>query len=453
MSNDAERKTTSNAPATAPGIGVTTGALLIVANVIGVGVFTTTGFMVAAIPSPIAVLLAWVVGGVAALCGALAYAELGTAMPHNGGEYRFLSRIYHPAVGFASGWISLVVGFAAPLAVFATVFSKYFNVLVLSIPENPEVPVPHIVSVAPGLVLIGVLAVMHSVHVATGSWLHNAFTLIKAGLLVAFIAGGFYFGDLSRLAVQTSLPVAKALASPLFAVQLVYVSFSFSGWNTAAYLAGEFRQPTRDVPRAVLAGTAFVTVIYLGLNVVFLAAAPLEELAGKEDVAHVAAVSLFGPRAGKLVAFLIMAGLVSAISSNIMAGPRVYEAIGQEYPAFRLLAERPAGGGPVVAIALQTILAAIMMVTASFDTLITYVGMTLGLFAGATVLGVIVLRQREPNLARPYRTWGYPVTPLLFLAVEIWMVVFIVRKTPITAAVSLGTIAAGLLLYVVVRPK
>ena len=441
MSNESHPEPAGNLSPASSGIGVTTGALLIVANMIGVGVFTTTGWMVAAIPSPIAVLLAWLLGGVAALCGALSYAELGAALPNNGGEYRFLSRIFHPAVGFVSGWTSLVVGFAAPLALFAMVFGKYLNVLV-----------PNVHPLAAGLVLIVALAVMHSVHVGTGSWLHNVFTLGKVGLLVAFIVAGLFYGDLSRLTAQTDLSVARALASPMFAVQLVYVSFSYSGWNTAAYLAGEFRHPTRDIPWAVLTGTTLVAVLYLGLNVVFLASAPLKDLAGKEEVAHVAAVHLFGEGAAKFVAFLIMAGLVSAASANIMAGPRVYEAIGQEYPAFRLLAARPAGGGPVLAIALQSVLAAVMMATASFGMLLKYVGVTLGLFAGATVLGVIVLRRREPNLARPYRTWGYPVTPVLFLAVEIWMIVFTVRETPITAAVSAATIAAGLLLYAFVRP-
>jgi APA family basic amino acid/polyamine antiporter len=453
MSNESHREPAAQQAATSSGIGVTTGALLIVANMIGVGVFTTTGYMVAAIPSPLAILLAWVVGGVAAMCGALAYAELGAALPHNGGEYRFLSRIYHPAVGFTSGWASLVVGFAAPLALFAMVFGKYLNVLVPGIPEYLNAVIPGSAAVVPGLVLIVALAGMHSIHVGTGSWLHNVFTLGKVGLLIGFIGAGLYYGDLSRLTAQTDLSVAGALASPMFAVQLVYVSFAYSGWNTAAYLAGEFRRPTRDVPRAVLAGTAVTAMLYLGLNVVFLASAPLADLAGKEEVAHVAAVSLFGAGAAKFVAFLIMAGLVSAASANIMAGPRVYEAIGQEYPVFRLLASRPAGGGPVIAIVLQSVLAAVMLATASFDTLLKYVGVTLGLFAGATVLGVMVLRRREPNLSRPYRTWGYPVTPILFLAVEIWMIVFTVRETPMTAVVSSATVAAGLLLYAVVRPR
>jgi APA family basic amino acid/polyamine antiporter len=429
-------------PQVAGGIGVTTGALLIVANMIGVGVFTTTGYMVAAIKSPMAVLLAWLLGGIAAFCGALSYAELGSALPRNGGEYQFLSRIYHPAVGFVSGWASLFVGFAAPLALFSMVFGTYLNAFVPQVPALPA-----------GLALIGVLAVSHSLHVARGSRLHNLLTLAKGAFIGTFIVAGLFCGDPSRLTAASEQTMRQALGSPMFAVELVYVSFAYSGWNTAAYMAGEFRQPARDIPRAVLAGTVVVALLYLGLNFVFLASAPLAELADKKDVARVAAVSLFGEGGGNLMSLLIMGGLVSTASSNIMAGPRVYEAMGHDYPALKVLSLRRAGGGPVAAIALQAGLAAVMMLTSTFDALLKYVGLTLALFAAATVLGVIVMRLREPELSRPYRTWGYPVTPAVFLALELWMIVFTVRDTPPAAAVAAATIVAGLLLYAVLRPR
>jgi APA family basic amino acid/polyamine antiporter len=380
---------------------------------------------------------------VAALCGALSYAELGSALPQNGGEYQFLSRIYHPSIGFISGWVSLIAGFAAPLAMFALVFGGYLNQLF-----------PEVSAVWAGLILIAALAVVHTLHVGRGSKLHNLFTLGKIALIALFIAGGILYGDVSRLTTAAEQSAASALGSPMFAVELVFVSFAYSGWNTAAYMAGEFRRPARDIPWAVLAGTAIVTLLYLGLNVVFLASAPLTDLAGKAEVAQIAAISLFGERGGNLVAFMIMAGLVSTASSNIMAGPRVFEAIGRDYPVLRAFSIRRAEGGPIVAIAVHTGLAALMMVTVPrFDVLLTYVSVTLALFAAATVLGVIVLRRREPGLARPYRTWGYPVTPLLFLALEIWMIVFTVRETPITAAVSAGTIVVGLVLYFAIRTR
>ena len=442
MTKDSQNDEVGAGAPISAGIGVTTGTLLIVANMIGVGVFTTTGYMVAALLSPAAVLLAWVAGGVAALCGALAYAELGSAVPRNGGEYQLLSRIIHPAAGFVAGWVSLIVGFAAPLAAFAMAFGDYLNALV------PEIP-----PLASGLVLIVVLAVLHSVHVGTGSRLHNAFTLGKVALIGAFIVAGLAWGDLSRLTAAEGKAFGEAVRSPMFAVQLVYVSFAYSGWNTAAYLAGEFRRPTRDIAPAIVAGTAIVAILYVGLNVVFLASAPMNELAGQDRVGHIAAVSLFGPIAGKFMSLLIVIGLVSTASANTMAGPRVYEAMGFDYPALRFLTRRRAGGGPVIAIALQTALAAAMILTASFKTLLEYIGVTLSLVAAATVLGVIVLRRREPDLVRPYRTWGYPVTPIVFLALEGWMVTYVVREKPLTAAVSAGTVAVGLVLYAVARPR
>jgi APA family basic amino acid/polyamine antiporter len=426
----------------AAGIGITTGALLIVANMIGVGVFTTTGFMVDALKSPAAVLVAWIVGGVAAFSGALVYAELGSALPRNGGEYQLLARIFHPAIGFVGGWVSLIVGFAAPLAAFALVFGKYLNVLL-----------PEVHPLASGLMLLILMAVLHSLHVGTGSRAHNVFTLGKMVLIVAFIVAGMLFGDLSRLTAASDQSVKEALRSPMFAVQLVYVSFAYSGWNTAAYLAGEFRRPARDIPLAILVGTSIVAVLYIGLNVVFLAAAPGQELAGKEEIGHIAAIHLFGPRAGKFVSLMIVVGLVSTVSANTMAGSRVYEAIGRDYPILRFLAWRPAGGGPAFAIAVQTIFAAAMILSARLRTLLEYIGVTLSLVAATAVLGVIVLRRREPDLPRPYRTWGYPVTPLIFLALEAWMVCYLVRKEPVTAAFSAGTIATGLILYAALRPR
>jgi APA family basic amino acid/polyamine antiporter len=452
----------------AAGIGVTTGTLLIVANMIGVGVFTTTGFMAGALGSPVAILVAWVIGGVAAFCGALAYAELGAALPRNGGEYQLLSRIYHPAFGFTAGWISLIVGFAAPLAAFAMAFGKYVQVL---FPPNRS-PVSPLTA---GLILIGVLAMLHSVHVGRASWTHNALTFGKVGLIAAFIVAGLVNGELSRAVAPGEHSLGEALFSPMFAVQLVYVSFAYTGWNTAAYLAGEFRRPARDVPLAILMGTAIVAVLYLGLNAVFLAAAPLAELKNKEEIAHVAAASLFGPGAGRLISIMIALGLISAASANTMAGPRVYEAMGYDFPLLRFLKIRRAGGGPFVAIAMQAVLAAIMLHTSSFDSLLRYIGVTLSLVAAMAVIGVIVLRFREPRLVRPYRTWGYPITPLVFLVLELWMVFFAVRKDifaiqaklasgsawPETAwfivrqpvIVSLATLAVGFALYFLVRPR
>jgi len=438
------------------GLGVATGTLLIIANMIGVGVFTTTGYMVSAIPSSPAILLAWLCGGIAALCGALTYAELGALFPRNGGEYRFLSEVYHPAVGFAAGWVSLIVGFSAPLAMYSMAFGEYLQAIWPTV--NPK---------SAGMCVIAGFAILHSAHVASGSRFHNSLTMVKIALITLFVLAGLTRGDLSLIEGSTGKDFRSVVASAPFAVQLVYVSFAYGGWNTAAYLAGEFRRPQHDVPRAVLAGTLFVTVLYLGLNVVFLTSAPLETLTAELSreqrlgpgsdatvrIGHVAATFLFGSSGGKFVSLLIAAGLVSTVSANLMSGPRVYEAMGEDHPRLNLFRRRRVKGGPATAIGLQAAVASVMLLTSSFDQLMNYVGITLSVFAMATVSSAVVLRWRSPDLPRPYRTWGYPVTPLIFLALEGWMITYTVIQRPVSAAYGAGTIAIGGVIYAIVRKR
>lgn len=422
-------------------LGVVTGTLLVVANIIGVGVFLSIGFMADAMPSPPAILLAWAVGGVAALCGALSYAELGVALPRNGGEYQLLSRMYHPAVGFVGGVVSEVAGFAAPLAAFAAGFEEYLRAVLPGLPKD-----------IPGIALLLLFSVLHSAHVTVGSRFHNAFTLGKLGLIGLFIVAGLSAGDMTRLSEGSTAAFRSSVFSGGFATQLVFVSFAYSGWNATSYLAGEFRRPDRDIVRSVLAGTGIVACLYLGLNAVFLAAAPLAELSGTPETraraAHIAAQHLFGEGGSRLISLLIALGLISSISGNMLSGSRVLEAMGTDWRPLRILSLRRAEGGPVVALALQASLAiGLFLASGRIDWLMQYVGLTLALSALATVLGVIVLRFREPDLPRPYRTWGYPFTPLLFLVLQGWMIVFEIQRKPGIAAGAAATVAVGLLLY------
>ena len=425
-------------------LGALTAALLIVASMIGAGVFTTTGFLVRDLGSPLIVLLAWALGGVIALCGALAYAELGAALPHNGGEYRLLGRIYHPAVGFVAGWVSLVVGFSAPTAAAALAFGEYLGRLL------PGVP-----AVAAGLALIVALGGLHAAHVRLGGRVQDAVTVILVVLIVAFIAGGLALGDLSHLTAPTQGAGLAALASPAFAVGLVYIAFSYRGWNAAAYIAGEIERPSVNVPKALVLGTSIVALLYVGLNLVFLIAAPASELAGVLEVGYVAAVRLFGATIGAVMTVIVALGLLTTVSALMMAGPRVYEAMGADYPRIGALAARLGGGGergPAAAIALQTATAAAMVVTAAFDDLLTYMGLTLSVSSALTIAGVFVLRRREPALARPYRTWGHPFTTVVALALMLWMAIRTIGERPLTALVAAATVAVGVVLYVIARP-
>ncbi len=417
-------------------LGPTTATLLVVASMVGTGVFTTTGFLVADIGSSPAVLACWLLGGGLALAGALCYGELAAAMPHNGGEYLLLSRIYHPALGFVAGWISLIVGFSAPIAAAALAFSRY---LAAVFPGIPELPI--------SLGLIALLSGLHCLRLELGSGFQNAFTIGKTALILAFIVGGLWLGAPSRCLEPGAVPAGEALISSGFAVGLIFISFSYQGWNAALYIAGELRSPARWLPLSLVLGTLLVAALYLGLNAVFLAAVPTSALAGQLEVGHIAAVALFGEGAADLLAVVIAVGLVSTVGAYIMTGPRVYEAMGRNMPGLRFISGRVEGGGPVRSILLQGVVAAVMALSASFDTLLTYTGFTLSAVAGLTVLGVFVLRWREPELPRPYRTLGYPVTPLLFVLLMLWMMGHAVAQRPAVALAGAVTVGLGFALW------
>jgi APA family basic amino acid/polyamine antiporter len=421
-------------------LGLTTATLIVVASMVGTGVFTTTGFLVRDIASSPAVLLAWMVGGVFALCGALSYAELVAALPRSGGEYHLLSRAFHPAVGFVAGWISLVVGFSAPIAASALAFGSYTAAIA-----------PMINPIGAALTLVIALTAIHALHVTAGSGVQNLFAAIKVVLILVLIAGGGLLGKPEHIFAPTSTSLLTATLSPAFAVGLIFISFAYSGWNGAAYIAGEVRSPARTLPVALLSGTAVVTILYLGVNYVFLTAAPASELSGVVEIGHVAATHLFGAGTGKLLSAVIALALVSSVSAQIMAGPRVYQVMGEDHPRLRLLARRTRHGAPVVAVILQSAVATLMLVTSTFEALLTYIGFTLSLSAGLTVVGVAVLRRREPGLERPYRAWGYPLTPGLFVVLCLWMTVHALWQRPVVAIAGLVTIASGLGLFFVVR--
>jgi basic amino acid/polyamine antiporter, APA family len=418
-------------------ISVLTGVALVVANMVGTGVFTSLGFQVVTIQSGFALLMLWVVGGVIALCGALCYGELAAAMPRSGGEYHYLSRIYHPALGFLSGWVSATVGFAAPTAAAALALERYASSVWPALP--------------PRLLAVGVVVVLTAVHASSrkaGSRLQVVVTAVKVAVLVGFIGAGLALGQPQPLAF---LPQGSAdwqqLLSPAFAVSLIFVSYAYSGWNAAAYLTGEVQNPQRNLPRILLTGTAVVLLLYVGLNFIFLYSTPIAQLKGQVEVGFVAATSLFGAAGGRLMGGLIAALLVSTVSSMVFAGPRIVQAMGEDVPALRWLAKRSAAEVPVRATLFQGGLTLLFVLVSSFAQVVVYAGFILNLFTFLTVLGLFVLRRREPELPRPYRAWGYPLTPLLFLLLNGWTLWFIARDKPTETLYGLGTLVVGLLVY------
>lgn len=419
-------------------IGLTTGVSIVVANMVGTGVFTSLGFQLFDIQSGFALLMLWAVGGLIALCGALSYGELAAAMPRSGGEYHFLSRIYHPAVGFLSGWVSVTVGFAAPTALAAMALGKYAKSVWPTL--QPE-------WLSIGVVLL--LTAVHATSRQAGSRLQVAVTTLKVVVLVAFVGVGLLMATPQPIVFAPTAISWQEMLSPAFAVSLVYVSYAYSGWNAAVYLTGEVTEPQRNLPRILLIGTAAVLLLYVALNFVFLYSTPVASLRGQLEVAFVAATQLFGPLGGRLMGGMIAALLLSTISSMIFAGPRVVQVMGEDLPAIAVLAKRSGADIPVRAMLFQTALTLLFIVTSTFEQVLLYAGFVLSLFTFLTVLGLFVLRVRQPNLLRPYRAWGYPVTPLLFLLLNGWTLWFIVHDKPTESLYGLLTVGVGLVVYFV----
>ena len=369
---------------------------------IGTGVFTTSGFLLADLKSPWTVLAAWAVGGLIAALGALCYGALARRLPESGGEYFFLSRTLHPAAGVAAGWVSLLVGFSAPLAAAAFAFGEYAR------PWLPGIQVKWM-----GSALIALFAALHAAHVQRGAWVQNAAVILKVLLIGVFVVFG-----LSRLHQQEALgPSTHAVSD--FAIALVWVSFSYSGWNAAIYLGGEVRHPERNLPLSLLLGTGLVTLLYLALNAVFEFSTAPASLAGKLEVGRIAAEAMGGPRLADACTALVALVLISSVSSLIMAGPRVYARMAQDGFLPRWLAST--AGPPRAAILLQTALALLMLWTATYDQLLTAIGFTLSLSTAATVVGLMRLRWRE---GAQLKVPGWPVVPLLFLGFVVFMTGF-----------------------------
>jgi APA family basic amino acid/polyamine antiporter len=438
-------------------LGLTVTAAIVVANMIGTGVFTSTGFQAASLHDPMTILLCWIIGGVVALCGAATYAELGSMMPKAGGEYVYLREAYHPAVGFMSGWVSLTAGFSAPIAVAALAFSKYVGTLVPSISGADwfsatidihwtSFPIHFGPGQAVAILLIVAVAAMHSFDAKVGGWVQAAFTAAKVLLIVLFILGGIFLGDGNWGNFATRGGGTSNVFTTAFATSLMYVSFAYSGWNAAAYIAGEVENPSRTIPRALLLGTGIVMVLYVLLNVVFLYAVPTETLAKPIfEVGDAAARSLFGNRAGAMITAVIALALVSAVSAMVMAGPRVYAAMARDHALPHQLAHHNARGVPVTAVITQAVLASLFVVVGDPDKLIRFVGFTLAYSANLAVIAVFVLRAK--GMTSAYKTFGYPVTPIVFCAMSTWIVFAQVKDRPGEALAVVGVLAVGALIY------
>lgn len=419
-----------------------TATAVIMANMIGTGVFTSLGFQLADIRSEFVLLMLWVVGGLTALCGALTYAELGAALPRSGGEYNFLGRIYHPSVGFVSGWISATIGFAAPTALAAITFGTYLASVFPAL--SPA-------WLACGLVIL--LSIAHATSRRSSGGVQRAFTAVKILLIVGFcLLAALLVEEPQAISLLPRKGDGTLLTSGAFAVALIYVNYAYTGWNAATYLTGELERPEQTLSRVLLQGTLVVMLLYVLLNTTFLYVAPTEAMVGRLEIGYVAAEHAFGSSGAAIMAVILALLLISTASAMMMAGPRVLQVIGEDHHAFRVLAKVNADGVPAIAVAVQSGLTLLFILTASFESILVFAGFTLGTSTFFTVLGVFVLRRRSPDLPRPYRVWGYPLPPLIFLAITGWTLTYILAQRPAEGLWGLGIIASGAVLYAFTRP-
>lgn len=417
-------------------INLFTASSIVIANMVGTGVFTSLGFQVIDIQSVFVLLMLWVVGGVIALCGALTYGELGAALPRSGGEYNFLSEVYHPALGFAGGWVSATVGFAAPTALAAMALGKY-TTAVFPIVDKTLIAV----------IVLAVVTWIHSSSIRFGSRFQDVSTVIKLILVVLFIGAAFLIEVPQEITLMPQPGDLKLLLSPAFAVSLIFVSYAYTGWNAAAYITGEMHNPQRNLPRALFRGTMIVMILYVLLNFAFLFTSPIPELSGQEEVGYISAVHIFGQLGGDIMGIVIALLLISTVSAMVWAGPRVLMVIGEDFGLFRFLSVTKPNGVPARAILFQSAISLGFILTGSFEQVLVFAGFVLAVVTFLTVSSIFVLRWKQPDLPRPNKTWGYPITPIIFLVLVGWTLVFLIQNKPVESLAGLAIIGAGLAAY------
>ena len=430
-----------------PRFGPAMATFLVVSSMIGTGVLTTSGFTVALVGSNQLMLVLWVVGGILAVCGALSLAELAAMLPESGGDYVFLREAYGPLAGFLSGWVSFLIGFGGPIAASAAAAGKY-----LLAPAGFEATAGRQAELAVATTVILGLSLVHCLGRRATIRTQVGMTLVKlatlTGLAVAGLAAGAgRWGNLvDRPPLSPDLAVAMASS-------LVYVSYAYTGWNAAGYVAGEVAEPQRWLPRAILLGTGIVTALYLMLNVTYALALTAAEIRGivaergldaVAPIAQLAAERLFGPWIAAPLSVAVGLTLLASVSAYVLTGPRVAAAmaVAGHFPAAagRVSSE----GAPVVATALQAGWALVLLWTASFEAILLYAGVGLAIFSMLTVAAVFVLRVRRPDLPRPFRVPGYPVVPAVYLLGTGIRTAAVAWERPVVAALSLATIIVGL---------
>jgi APA family basic amino acid/polyamine antiporter len=413
---------------------------LVVASMVGTGVFTSLGYQVGDIPSGPGILLVWILGGLVALCGALSYAELAGALPRSGGEYHFLGKLYHPSLGWTAGLLSAVVGFAAPTALAALALGSYAHRAFPGVPQEWA-------AVSALLLVTG----GHLITLKTSAWLQTVATALKLTLILGFIVAAFLKtgkGDI-RWEIQPQADF-EIITNPAFAVALLFVFYAYSGWNAAVYMLEEIEDARRTVSRALVYGSLLVMGLYVLLNAAFLKAAPVADLAGVTEVGHVAAEALFGEGAARWFSGLLSLGLVATVSALVWVGPRVLEVMGRDFPALRILSVKNRQGVPWSATLLLSGMALVFVLVGNFGQLLTYTQFALTLCAFLTVFGIFIVRRR-PAVEGGFKCPLYPLPSLVFLAMTGFVMVRSLVAEPGPTLAGMATVLGAWLCYFPLR--
>ena len=426
---------------------------IVVANMIGAGIFTTTGYLMDFLGNPVLMLVLWLVGGVVALCGAMAFGELGAAFPEAGGEYTFISKLFHPMLGFLSGWLSLIVGFSAPIAASAIGFSNYF---IWAFPSFQSwflfdrIMSPDMFSRLLAVLVIIIFSLLHARGVVLGAHVQNGLTILKVMLVVGLIIAGFAVGQ-GDFAHLKAFPKSGQGFSLNFTelksagLSLMFIMFAYSGWNSATYIGSEIKNPLKVIPRSLLISTGLVTLLYLLLNLFFVYAIPPGKMAGEPEIGGVAVGMAFGDFAGTIISLLISFALFSSLSAFIILGPRVYYSMARDGYFFKWVsAVHPRFKVPQNALLLQSSIAIVLVLSGTFEQIIAYMGFSLGIFPIIAVLGVFKLRIKgESKLKLP----GYPVVHIFFILISLAILVLAYFERPWESTIAILTALSGIPLF------
>lgn len=410
-----------------------TGISIVVANMIGTGAFTSLGLQAVELHNTFSLMSLWMLGGLLALSGAFSYAEVGTAVKRSGGEYAFLSEIYHPLPGYLSGWISLTAGFAAPVALSTIAFMEYLPV---------NVPYPKIA----GILLIAAITLVHSYNLKSSARFQNFTTSFKILLILALITVGLILPQGEVNAIDFGSSYFSEITSAAFAVGLIYVSYSYSGWNAAAYISEEFANPRKSLPIALVGGALLVTALYTLLQYVFLRHIPPAELSGAIDVGNIAVNHMLGKNAAAFFSSAVSLLLISGISAMIWVGPRVTASMAKDHKLWRFFGSKP-GTVPVKSLWLQFAFSALLLVTGTFEQIMVYCGILLTISTTLVVSGVLILRLRDTS--DRYKSPLFPLFQVIFLLISLWMIVFALMHNPVETLLGLINLALGCVAYYV----